>query len=126
MGIGGGTVRARSARSTAVAIALAGIGGLAWMAAPAAAKPASGPVEIEVLGNRADLVSDGDALVEVVRPTGTNPDSVRVELNGEDVVDEFALGDDGRFLGLRPFASRPRGSWSRTTRRAVRSSPGPT
>ena len=97
---GVGSVRGRSLRSAVVATALAAGVTLAWMAAPAAAAPASGPVQIEVLGNRADLVSDGDALVEVVRPTGTNPDSVRVELNGEDVADEFAVRSDGRFLAV--------------------------
>ena len=89
-------------------------------AAVATAAPASGGVEIKVLSNRADLVSDGDALVEVVRPAGTNPDSVRVELNGQDVVGDFALRPDGRFVGLvdgldegetsspPPSTSRPR------------------
>jgi hypothetical protein len=80
----------------AIAAVLAGML-LASTATPAAA---AGDVELRVLGNRADLVSDGDALVEVVRPAGTNPDSVRVELNGEDVVEEFALRADGRFVGL--------------------------
>jgi hypothetical protein len=99
MGSEGGSVGARRRRFATVAIAVAGLAVLASSAAPAAAKPASGPVEIEVLGNRADLVSDGDALVEIVRPANTNPDSVRVELNGEDVADEFAVREDGRFLG---------------------------
>jgi hypothetical protein len=69
-------------------------------AAVATAAPASGGVVIKVLSNRADLVSDGDALVEIVRPAGTNPDSVRVELNGQDIADDFAVRPDGRFVGL--------------------------
>ena len=100
MGSAQGVVRGRGLRSSAAAGVLAGIAALALMAAPAGAAPASGPVEVKLLGNRADLVSGGDALVEVIRPTGTNPDSVEVALDGVDVTGEFALRDNGRFLGL--------------------------
>ena len=96
----GEPARSRSLQWALAAVALSTGLLLSAIAVPAAAKPASGDVEIKVLSNRADLVSDGDALVEIVRPAGTNPSSVRVELNGEDVADEFAVRSDGRFVGL--------------------------
>lgn len=65
--------------------------------APAAA---SAVVTIKVLSNRADLVSGGDALVEVVLPSGTNPADVRVYDDSRDVTSAFAVRPDGRFLGL--------------------------
>ncbi len=59
-----------------------------------------GHLLIDVLSNRADLVSGGDALVQVRLPSRTNPGSVRVALNGHDVTQSFAVRGDGRFLGL--------------------------
>jgi hypothetical protein len=50
--------------------------------------------EIRVLSNRADLISGGDALVEVV---ARHP---RVRLNGEDVTDRFTERRPGRWVGL--------------------------
>jgi Tannase-like family of unknown function (DUF6351) len=64
-------------------------------AASAAAAP-----EIEVLSNRADLISAGDALVAVSLPDGVDPTAVRVTLDGDDVSDAFALRPNGRFEGL--------------------------
>ncbi len=63
---------------------------------------ASGParLEIAVLSNRADLVSGGDALVQVVLPDTVGASEVRVDLNGADVTSSFAVRGDGRFLGL--------------------------
>jgi uncharacterized tannase-like protein DUF6351 len=62
---------------------------------------AAGNLEILVLSNRADLISGGDALVEIV---GAGPPSskqrVRVEINGRDVTGSFAIRGDGRLLGL--------------------------
>lgn len=61
----------------------------------------AGPVaELRVLSNRADLVSGGDALVEIVAPAGTDPTALRVTLNGNDVTGAFAVRADGRYLGL--------------------------
>jgi hypothetical protein len=56
--------------------------------------------EIRSLSNRADLISGGDALVEIVLPHGTDASSVRVELNKQDITHRFAVRADGRFLGL--------------------------
>ena len=53
---------------------------------------------IEVVSGRADLVTGGDALVEV---TGVRRASdVRVRLNGRDVSPAFAVRPGGRFQGL--------------------------
>ncbi len=60
----------------------------------------SGRLQIDVLSGRADLVSGGDALVQVVLPEGVSPAGVRVDLNGSDVTSSFAVRADGRFLGL--------------------------
>jgi len=55
---------------------------------------------IRTLSNRADLISGGDALVEVVAPADVRPADVRVTLNGADVTDKFAVRADGRFTAL--------------------------
>src|SRR6185295_4987950 len=57
-------------------------------------------LEIRALSNRADLVSGGDVLVEIVLPRHAQPRDVQVELNGRDIRHEFAVRADGRFLGL--------------------------
>src|SRR5215468_1174764 len=44
-----------------------------------------GPAQIVVLSNRADLISGGDALVQVVAPDKADPASLRVSLNGTDI-----------------------------------------
>lgn len=63
----------------------------------------SGPISgnaIKVLSNRADLINDGDALVQVTLPAGTSADDVTVDLNGQDVTHEFTMSGDGNFMGL--------------------------
>jgi hypothetical protein len=61
--------------------------------------PAQGVApQVRVLSNRADLVSGGDALVEVVLPAGVSAASVSV--NGRDVSPAFAQRANGRFIGL--------------------------
>lgn len=56
--------------------------------------------EVRTLSNRADLISGGDALVEVVLTPGTAANAVQVELNKRDITQQFAMRADGRFLGL--------------------------
>lgn len=56
------------------------------------------PVEIRTWWTRADLVSGGDALVEIVAPPGTALQGLRVSLNGADVTGSFARGSDGRMV----------------------------
>lgn len=55
---------------------------------------------ILVLSNRADLVSGGDALVEIKWPARTNLASVRVTLNDVSVGSAFARRSNGRYMGL--------------------------
>jgi Tannase-like family of unknown function (DUF6351) len=57
------------------------------------------PVEIRTLSNRADLVSGGDALVEIVIPAIADATNLRVEVGGRDVSSAFRVGADGRVTG---------------------------
>src|SRR5258707_10068118 len=62
---------------------------------------AGAPVEnlaVRTLSNRADLISGGDALIQVDLPSGAQ--SAQVEVNGVDVSGEFALRSNGAFQGL--------------------------
>src|SRR5437899_12657999 len=58
-----------------------------------------GDVRLRTLSNRADLISDGDVLVEVITPSGS-ADGLSVSLNGTDVTNAFAKRSDGRITGL--------------------------
>ena len=55
------------------------------------------PIEIRVLSNRADLLSAGDALVEIVGANAKDP--IKVDVDGRDVSAAFALRASGRVLG---------------------------
>jgi hypothetical protein len=61
---------------------------------------ANAATSIEVLSNRADLISGGDALVAVDLPAGTDPSTITVTQNGKDVTSDFAQRPNGRFEGL--------------------------
>ncbi len=65
-------------------------------------EPASGaaPVEIKVLSNRADLLSGGDALVEVRTAAGVDATALKLDVDGRDVTGDFALRANGRLMGL--------------------------
>ncbi|MDM0117213.1 DUF6351 family protein [Variovorax sp. J22R133] len=57
-------------------------------------------VSIKTLSNRADLVSDGDALVEVVLPANTTAAGLKVDVGGRDVSAAFSTTrSDGRIIG---------------------------
>ena len=82
-----------------IALFLMVVGGIAPPAIAAAP-------QIRVLSNRADLISGGDALVEVrdgasvsVNATGA-PGGLTIKLNGSDVTDVFGMSADGRLMGL--------------------------
>lgn len=60
----------------------------------------SSPPVVKVLSNRSDLVSGGDALVEVISPEGISPNALSITLNGVDISNAFSTAVDGRFLGL--------------------------
>ena len=67
---------------------------------PVTGSHAAVALSIRTLSNRADLISGGDALVEVVLPKGADPNQTRVELNGHDISGSFAVRVNGRFEGL--------------------------
>jgi len=69
------------------------------LAVPSAAS-ASHRMQIEVLSSRADLVSGGEVLVQIVVPSGVSARRVRASLNGRDVTRKFAVRSDRRFYGL--------------------------
>ena len=73
-------------------------------AAPGPSADASGHLKILVLGNRADLISGGDALVEVLLPPGADASRLRVVLATDqgqrNVSGAFARRANGRVLGL--------------------------
>ena len=59
------------------------------------------PPQIKTLSNRADLVSGGDTLVEVVLPSGLTATDLKVDVGGRDVSSAFALRPaSGRIVGL--------------------------
>ncbi|HEX8067252.1 MAG TPA: DUF6351 family protein [Thermoleophilaceae bacterium] len=70
----------------------------AALAGTAAAAP--GDPQLRVLSNRADLISGGDALVQLVPPAGIPAASMRVYVDGRDATGSFALRPDGRWLAL--------------------------
>ena len=67
----------------------------------------SGQIQIKTLSNRADLISGGDALVEVVLPPRTRPSKVRVDVDGRDVTGAFAVRPNGRYMGVVTGLSVP-------------------
>ncbi len=68
--------------------------------APATAQHRAGGVRIKVLSNRADLVSDGDALVEVKVPAGRKARNVRVRVGHRDVTKAFRVRGLRKLRGL--------------------------
>jgi hypothetical protein len=64
--------------------AFALIAACAWPAG-ALARGTGGDLQIRVLSNRADLISGGEALVEVGLPSGVRPAAVRVKLGDANV-----------------------------------------
>ena len=79
------------------------LGAVSLSPAPARAQ---GAVQIRVLSTRADLVSGGEALVEVVAPTGAPLSAVRVDVGGRDVTSELAPGRVAGLLASSPLRNR--------------------
>jgi uncharacterized tannase-like protein DUF6351 len=60
-----------------------------------------GALQIHILSSRPDMVSGGDALVEVVAPSGMAPGDMTLMLNGKDVSSRLKPeGAPGHFRGL--------------------------
>src|SRR5262245_18742901 len=57
-------------------------------------------LEIRTLSSRPDLVSGGDALVEVKAPAGARLNDLTLTLNGKDVTSRLKLERGGGFRGL--------------------------
>jgi len=96
--------RCKVARDAARCEAKGGIVGSCASTCDSHPAPGSGPscsaTDILVLSNRADLVSGGEALVEVVLPMGVEASTVEVDVDGHDVTDQFELRPNGRYMGL--------------------------
>src|SRR5262249_61162059 len=60
----------------------------------------SNPLTIKILSNRADLVSGGQAYIEIVLHPGTSASGLKVEVGGPDVSDAFAMRANGRGPGV--------------------------
>ncbi len=67
---------------------------------PAGESVAAPAVSIEVLSNRADLISGGDALVAIAVPRGTSPRGIRVHVGSREVSGAFSIRPNGRLEGL--------------------------
>ena len=85
-------------RPVRVAVAAAVLIAVGPAVSAVAAPPASSGLAIRVLSNRADLISGGDALVELQLPQGRMTPTV--VLDGRDVSKAFGLRPNGRYQGL--------------------------
>jgi uncharacterized tannase-like protein DUF6351 len=79
--------------------ALSGCGG-GDSAAPSTTPTISGTVGIRTLSNRADMISDGDAYVEITLPSGATASDLKLDVDGTDVTSAFAQRTNGRVLGV--------------------------
>ncbi len=81
-----------------------GAGGVGCSSSPSTTRPPIAPNQlypvINTLSNRADLISGGDALVEIVIPTDATPAGLHVTLGDRDVSSVFKTRADGRVIGL--------------------------
>ncbi|HCT78831.1 MAG TPA: hypothetical protein DGG94_21795 [Micromonosporaceae bacterium] len=68
-------------------------------AAETQAIPGRPEIVIEVLSGRADLVTGGDALVEIKLPPGADTETLKIDVDGRDVSSAIARRADGRFYG---------------------------
>jgi hypothetical protein len=74
-------------------------GVLLWLLTAGASSAGAASVSLQVLSNRADLISGGEVLA-VVALNRVKPASVKVSLNGSNVTSEFALRSNGSYEGL--------------------------
>src|SRR4051794_21372909 len=66
----------------------------------AQAASAASELRVEVVSNRADVISGGDALVAVHLPDGVRASEVGMALDGRDVTGDFAVRPNGRYEGV--------------------------
>jgi len=98
----GMAVRRTVARILVTAGLMGGLGAREAFSQNAAAHtPMARGVEIRTLSSRPDMVSGGNALVQVKAPAGTILSQLTLTLNGRDVTQQLtAGGESGAFLGL--------------------------
>jgi uncharacterized tannase-like protein DUF6351 len=81
-----------------------GVGGVSCSTSSSSSRPPLAPTKtflvISTLSNRADLISGGDALVEIGIPGDATPDGLHVTVGSRDVTSAFAVRADGRVIGL--------------------------
>ena len=94
------STRRRRRFAVGAVLACAVIASAAGATRGAAQAPAGSTMTIQVLSNRADLVSSDNALVRVLPATGVSPSDVQVTLNGASVTDAFAVRPNGQLEGL--------------------------
>lgn len=58
------------------------------------------PLEIRTISNRADLISGGDAMVEIILPSGGATKDFSVAVDGRDVTSAFSEVASGRLRGV--------------------------
>jgi Tannase-like family of unknown function (DUF6351) len=73
---------------------------LTLLGAAGTADAAQPRLKLKVVSNRADLISAGEALVEVRIPAGIDAAAVRVRDDRRNVTRSFAIRPNGRFQGL--------------------------
>ncbi len=92
------SVRARVA--AAAAVLLAGVAGSGQAAFAANDRGGSGDFAVKVLSNRADLISGGDALIQVVLPRHAHASRVTVFVGSRNVTSFFAVRPNGLYEGV--------------------------
>jgi len=87
-----------------IGFAAIGVGGVGCSTSSSTSRPPLPPnktvLVINTLSNRADLISGGDALVEIVVPHDATPAGLHVAVGSRDVSSEFAVRPNGRIIGL--------------------------
>jgi hypothetical protein len=105
---------------------------LGLAAAPLAAHEKNGHFEIVTLSNRADLVSGGDALLEVRVPKNVSLSKVKLKLNGRDVTGTFKADSKHRTLrglltdlveGRNDFVAEERGRQGKEAKLVITNHP---
>jgi Tannase-like family of unknown function (DUF6351) len=90
----------RTRLAAAAAVVLAGVSASGQTALASSDRGGSHGFRIRVLSNRADLISGGDALVQVVLPRHTNASSVTIFVGGRNVTSFFAVRPNGLYEGV--------------------------
>jgi len=86
-----------------IGFAALGVGGVSCSTSSTSGPPVAPNktyLVINTLSNRADLISGGDALVQIVLPHDATPAGLHVAVGSRDVSSAFAVRPDGRITGL--------------------------